>query len=97
MLRKAYSMNDTYEAKIWMGNLLISGDKGLLESKMSFAREQAQTNLSNRCDFYETRFSYKDAEKLASMWSVSTSEAKVALQNKYLNGLEFNVEQMLKK
>jgi hypothetical protein len=31
------------------------------------------------------------------MWSVSTSEAKVALQNKYLNGLEFNVEQMLKK
>ena len=97
MLAKAYSMNDTYEAKIWMGNLIRSGDNGLLETKMSYARKQALTNLPNRCDFFETRFSYKDAEKLASMWSISTSEAKVALQDKYLSGGVLSMEQMLKK
>jgi hypothetical protein len=97
MLAKAYRIKEVYEAKIWMGNLIRSGDSGLLETKMSYARKQALTNLPNRCDFFETRFSYKDAEKLASMWSISTSEAKVALQDKYLSSGEMRMEQMLKK
>ena len=97
MLSKAYSLNSVYEAKVWIGDIINSGDLGLLQAKMGFAQGQAEANPQNQCSFAETRFSYKDAEKLASMWNVSTAEAKVALQNKYLHGLEFQLEDRLRR
>ena len=97
MISKAYSLNSVYEAKVWIGDILSSGDLGLLQAKMAFAQGQAEANPQNQCAFEETRFTYKDAETLASMWSVSTAEAKVALQNKYLHGLEFQLEERLRR
>ena len=97
MLSKAYSLGSVYEAKVWIGDIINSGDLGLLQAKMGFAQGQAEANPQNQCAFAETRFTYKDAEKLAGMWSVSTAEAKVALQNKYLYGLEFQLEERLRK
>ena len=97
MLSKAYGLNSVYEAKVWIGDLLNTGDLGLLQAKMGFAQGEAEKNPQNQCSFTETRFSYQDAEKLASMWKVSTAEAKVALQNKYLFGLEFHLEEQLRR
>ena len=97
MLSKAYGLNSVYEAKVWIGNILNTGDLGLLQAKMGFAQGEAEKNPQNQCSFTETRFSYQDAEKLASMWKVSTAEAKVALQNKYLFGLEFQLEEQLRR
>lgn len=97
MLSKAYGLNTVYEAKVWMGDIINSGDLGLLQNKMSFARDQAIANPGNQCSFMETRFTYKDAEVLAGMWKMKTSEAKITLQNKYLYGLEFDLEKRLRK
>ena len=90
-------MNEVYEAKVWMGDLLRTGEQGLLEKKMDYARGKAQKNPQNQCSFAETIFNYKDAEKLASMWSVTTAEAKVSLQNKYLYGLEWSLKEQLNR
>ena len=97
MLSKAYGLNSVYEAKVWIGDILNAGDLGLLQAKMGFAQGEAEKNPQNQCSFTETRFSYQDAEKLASMWKVSTAEAKVALQDKYLYGLEFQLEEQLRR
>ena len=97
MIAKAYSLKSVYEAKVWMGDIINTGDLGLLQAKLAFAQARAEANPQNQCSFEETRFTYKDAEKLAGMWSVSTAEAKVALQNKYLYGLEFDLEERLRK
>lgn len=97
MLSKAYSISEVYEAKVWMGDLLRTGKQGLLEKKMDYARGKAEKNPQTQCSFAETMFNYKDAEKLAAMWSMTTAEAKVSLQNKYLHGLEWSLKERLNR
>ena len=95
MVGKAYGV-DTYETKSWLGGILQQGNKGLVEQKLAFARETAQRNPANACSFLETDFTAKDAEKLAKMWKVSYEEAKIALVNKYLYGIEKDVMKELR-
>ena len=95
MVGKAYGV-DTYETKSWLGGILQQGDKGLVEQKLAFARGKGLQNPANACSFLETDFTPQDAEKLAKMWKVSYEEAKIALVNKYLHGLEKDVMEELR-
>ena len=98
MVGKAYGVG-IYESKMLMGELLVRGERGLVDNKLSYAGGQIELANAgkNICDFYETRFDYKDAEKLAKMWKISVSEAKVTLSNKYLHGLERSMEERLRR
>ena len=95
MLGKAYG-KDTYETKIWMGKLLKTDNQKLVEQKLSYARKEAQRNPANTCQFSDTDFNSKDAEKLATMWSLTKEEAKTALVDKYLYGIEKETMKMLR-
>ena len=96
MIGYAYDVS-TFEAKTWMGGLLNSGERALVESKLAFGQERTRSGNPQLCSFYETRFKYEDAEKLAKMWNTSVSEAKLALTQKYLHGLERDLEKELRK
>ena len=93
MLQQSYQIG-MEEAKIMLGDA-IAGN--YIDSKLNFAREQISKKSTPPCEFYETRFNYDDAEKLASLWSVSISDAKISLVNKYLYGSEFDVEKELRR
>jgi hypothetical protein len=95
MIGKVYD-RDTYETKIWMGEILNQGSKQVVEQKLSFARELAQRNPNNACQFSDTDFNSKDAEKLATMWNLTKDEAKTTLVNKYLYGIEKETMKMLR-
>ena len=97
MIANAYGLKSVWEAKIWIGDIISAGNASLLENKLGFAQDQARANPQNQCLFGETRFSYKDAEKLAGMWGSTAADAKIALRDKYLYGLEFDTEQRLRK
>ena len=93
MIKKSYQVG-IVDAKIMLGDAIANN---YVESKLNFAREQLAQTSAPPCEFYETRFSYKDAEKIASMWSVSVAEAKASLVNKYIYGVEFSIEKELRR
>ena len=97
MLSKAYGQESVYDGKLWIGQLLKDNQSTLLDSKLQFARSEAQKKKENRCDFADTPYTYKDAEILAKAWSISTEEAKTMIEQKYLYGAEGLIPSHLKK
>jgi len=97
MLSKAYGQASVYDGKIWIGQLLKDGEKDRVDLKLNFARSEAQKKKENQCAFFETPYSYADAEILAKSWSVSTDDAKVMVEQKYLYGSENLIPPKLKK
>ena len=97
MLSKAYGQPSVYDGKIWIGQLLKNNEQELVETKLQFARSEAQKKKENRCQFSDTPYTYSDAEILAKAWSISTEDAKVMIEQKYLYGSESLIPKNHKK
>jgi hypothetical protein len=75
------------EAKGTIGYKLAHGGESLVVSALQQARSQALSQFSNRrlrCDYHVLGYSYTDAELLSTFWSISTSEAKLLIEKKFL-------------
>jgi hypothetical protein len=93
MIKESYGVNDSDAKSMYKD----ASNGGYLDSKLNFARETLNKKNKNPCTFADSRFSYSDAEKIATLWSISVTEAKAALAQKYMYGLEFDVEKELRK
>lgn len=104
----AMMIKDSYEVTLKEATTMMKDamNYGYLEDKLSYARETIQKkytpedlieNGKNPCKFSDSRFTYDDAVKLSTMWSISVNEAKAALAQKYVYGLERDIAKELKK
>ena len=76
---------DLYESKARIGRKIGWGDETLIEQYLNEAREAA-VERGEACSFYETEFSYDDAELLAQSWGSSVEEVKAYVESKVFYG-----------
>lgn len=85
----AFWGEDVWSAKARIGRKIGWGDDRFLAQMRSQAGVQSMSNPATQCQFYETMYSYKDAENLSKAWKISVSEAKATLARKAsVNGEE---------
>ena len=69
-----------WDAKTRIGKKIGWGDEqSVLRPMREQAGIEAARDATRRCEFYETEFSYEDAEKLSRAWNTSIEEAKASL------------------
>jgi len=72
----------TVQRKIGMGQ------KRYIDSELDEARKLARLSDRVACSFWDTPYTYADAELLAGRWGRTVSQAKAHIELKYKNGLE---------
>lgn len=90
---------DPWQGKVYIGQKIDLGlESDVLAGTLSEARAYARQDPDTRgCEFYETRYSYDDAERLAAVWGVSIDEAKTRVEQKVLWGDEAIIDSALQQ
>jgi hypothetical protein len=73
------------EAKARIGRKLAWGDVEVLTGELRVAR-RAAVQHGARCSFFDSAYTYDDAELLSKLWGVSVSDAKTIIEDKLLWG-----------
>ncbi len=68
------------DAKFDAGEMLQNGEQYLVETKLSYAREEFSGQ--GLCDFRSEGFDYDDMVAVADYWQVSVGQAKTSINNK---------------
>ena len=80
--------NDVRQAKASIGYKLTMGWNDSLQMLIDSARQNARSTPAARCTFVDLPYLPDDATALATLWGVSTADAKARLEQKYLDGTE---------
>lgn len=78
----AATVNATVQRKI------ANGNGAYIQAEIEQARKLARASERVACSFFETPYTYADAELLAARWRTDVSQAKAHIELKYKNGLE---------
>lgn len=88
MLVGTYFGDTLSESKELIGYKAANGWTNLVDSALDDARARHQANGTVPCQFYQTPYTYDDAEALAALWGTSLSDAKARVESKYAWGNE---------
>lgn len=75
------------DGKAWIGQKLQNKAPDLVEQQLVKARADLKRHPENRCQFWETGFSYEDAVRLAKAWKVGVDVAKATVEDKVNGGM----------
>ncbi|MCO4763998.1 MAG: hypothetical protein KC502_20960 [Myxococcales bacterium] len=85
-----------YAAKKAVGRKLLRGNYREVRLDLANARRHARRHPAAACNYHQAGYTYRDAEKLASIWHVSVAQAKTMIANKVLNGGDRQVRKLLR-
>lgn len=79
---------DTYDAKLSIGRMLVAGEQDTLEQKLTLRRQYVLDHFDDqwdgRCRYDDVGVNYEDAVMLGEFWGVDTWEAKMRVERKFL-------------
>lgn len=75
----AYWKVDITQAKARIGAAKSHGSPARLAKQLKAARKATKGGKRNACEFYDTDYSYEDAEALAELWGVDITQAKTRI------------------
>lgn len=84
---KTFGM-ETRDSKAYIGQKIAWGTTAILDGHLATARERGRSDRQWRCQFYQTGISYEDLYALANFWGMTSSDAKVRIEDKILWGNE---------
>lgn len=84
-LLSSYWEQDQLDTKARIGRKIGWGDEQYIEEFLEGARGQAQER-GEKCSFYESEFSYEDAEVLSNYWQMPVDEVKAFVEEKLFYG-----------
>jgi hypothetical protein len=89
LLAQLWGLPSVYEAKKVIGAKIFHGIEGNLPGKLHRGGENKLNHDEKLYDaFFNSEYSYDDAELLAQLWNISLGEAKKTIGSKILNGIE---------
>jgi len=93
-IRDRFWQNGPGEAKVDAGEMILNGEQHLVETKLSYARQDyAGQGL---CSFTYEGYSYEDMVAVADYWQTrSVYDAKVSINNKLESGLHREVKDVV--
>ena len=77
MLSAAWS-NTITQSKAILGHKVLAGNLDLLNSTLEEARAFARDHQEARCTWGDTRFSYEDADKIATLWGITDTSGRAS-------------------
>ncbi len=80
------------ESKAHIGFKIRNNATSMVEAELDVVRKRHQRAGTTPCEFYETRYTYDDAEALAKLWGQEVHEVKAAIEHKYAWGSEGNLK-----
>jgi hypothetical protein len=87
MLAHLWAVNPT-QATAHAEQKIAKGYPQLIDSELSVARKLAHSSDRLRCSFWDTPYTYNDAELLAKKWNTTPSNVKATIEQKYINGAD---------
>ena len=93
-LAEYWGKSDISDAKLKIGRLLVSGDEAAIQKALQQARQQRQQQSEA---FWNSKYTYDDAELLAEYWGKSTWDAKIKIARLLVSGDDAAIQKDLQQ
>ncbi|OQY56552.1 MAG: hypothetical protein DRR08_07560 [Candidatus Parabeggiatoa sp. nov. 2] len=94
LLAEYWGKPDPWYAKLKIGRLLVSGEDAAIQKALQQARQQGQQESEA---FWNSKYTYDDAELLAEYWGKSTWDAKLKIARLLVSGDDAAIQKDLQQ
>jgi len=90
LLSQLWNLGSAYEGKKLIGAKLVNGLEKLLPDKLQRNDTGTKLNPDDKLydAFFDSEYSYNDAELLSQLWNISLGEAKKTIGSKIINDIQ---------